>query len=130
MKITINYRSLLSLFVVKFEEVCDLKSLIKAAEAMLEHREYKDGSNFLLDFREAQVRITADEVQVLWERIKKLFPSHKRKTAIVTLSPVDTALAYLYQSRFNSKSRFEVFSTMMGAEQWLMNELGVECKSL
>jgi hypothetical protein len=65
--------------------------------------------------------MNADDIRVLWDRINVLFPGSRRRTAVITASPVDTALAYLYQSFSKKLNRLEVFTTYAAAESWILD---------
>lgn len=78
--------------------------------------------NVLLDLRNTDVKINADELRTISDNLKQtLFDNCVIRIAKIVNQPIGTALAILFQKIIQDLSHleFEIFSTKSAAFEWL-----------
>lgn len=103
------------LIVVVVQGVFNREAFTESMHTLWNHPDYPAGKLFLLDFSGADMQFTPNEMQELRKEVRRSPNSFKGKGAMITKTPMQTALGMIYNQNLPEGLEADIFSTWEAA---------------
>lgn len=99
---------------------CDIDDFENAANKLIGDENFDQQYNILNDLSRCRFKFRHENLDRFVQFFIEQFGSRTGKSAIVVESPVETAVASLFQKRVEETRKIHLFSTYKAAIDWLM----------